>query len=124
MKEPFVEGSKDSSRRRSQRLLLQVTVFIRGVDKAREFTEETRTLVVNAHGGLLTLTTSVERGQSLHMKNKATGEEQACKVAFAGTPTDGVAQVGLEFIEAHPDFWRIAFPPEDWASTASAKRTG
>jgi hypothetical protein len=123
MKEPFIEGSKESAKRRSQRLLLQVTVFIRGVGKGAEFTEETRTLVVNAHGGLLTLTATVQKGQTLHMKNKATGEEQTCKVAYAGTPKDGVAQVGLEFIEPRPDFWRITFPPEDWASSASSKRT-
>jgi hypothetical protein len=123
MKEPFLEGGKESARRRSQRLLLQVTVFIRGGDKGAEFTEETRTLVVNAHGGLLTLTAPVQKGQTLHMKNKATGEEQACTVAYAGNPTNGVAQVGLEFVEPRPDFWRIAFPPEDWASTASTRRT-
>jgi hypothetical protein len=122
MKEPFLEGSKESAKRRSQRLLLQVTVFIRGTGKSGEFTEETRTLVVNAHGALLTLAASVQKGQTLHMKNKATGEEQACRVAYAGTQSDGVAQVGLEFIEPRPDFWRITFPPEDWASTASGRR--
>jgi hypothetical protein len=123
MKEAFLEGSKESAKRRSQRLLLQVTVFIRGQGKDGEFTEETRTLVVNAHGGLLTLYAQVQKGQTLHMKNKATGEEQACKVAYAGTPKDGVSQVGLEFVKPCPDFWRISFPPEDWASSASAKRT-
>lgn len=123
MKEPFIEGSKESAKRRSQRLLLQVTVFIRGEGKEGEFTEETRTLVVNAHGGLLTLYAPVQKGQTLYMKNKATGEEQACNIAYAGTPKDGVAQVGLEFVEPRPDFWRIAFPPEDWASTASTRRT-
>jgi hypothetical protein len=122
MKEPFIDGSKESAKRRSQRLLLQVTVFIRREEPA-EFTEETRTLVVNAHGALVTLAASIQKGQTLYMKNKATGEEQACRVAYAGAQRDGVAQAGLEFIQPAPEFWRINFPPENWASTASGNRT-
>jgi hypothetical protein len=26
------------------------------------------------------------------------------------------AEIGLEFSEPRPTFWRVAFPPEDWSS--------
>jgi hypothetical protein len=31
--------------------------------------------------------------------------------------------VGLEFSDARPSFWRVAFPPEDWTSKHPEART-
>jgi hypothetical protein len=121
MSEPYtMQGGKDASKRRSQRLLLQVTVILRREGK-QEFTEETKTQIVNAHGALVTLEARVRPAETLYMKHKATGEEQACRVAYLGSPASGGAQVGVEFVQPAPQFWRISFPPEDWSSAGPKK---
>lgn len=76
--------------------------------------EETQTLVVNAHGAMVALAAKVIKGQTLRLKNRATQEELVCKVAYMGPATAGKLQVGIDFTSSAPDFWRIAFPPEDW----------
>ena len=106
-------GGPESNRRRSQRVMLGVAIAVRG-DGSGAFQEETKTLIVNAHGALIELGAKVNNGQALWIKNQTTQEEQACKVVFLGQQFRGKSQVGIEFTERCPGFWRIAFPPEDW----------
>lgn len=104
-------------RRRSQRVLMQVSVKIRGNDtEGRKFEEETSTLAINAHGALVLLQARITSGSKIHLQHNGTREEQECHVAFLGPVRSGKAEVGLEFSEARPGFWRVAFPPEDWSS--------
>jgi PilZ domain len=117
------------ARRRSQRVLMQVAIRVRGADAQRQpFEEETETLAINAHGALILLQARVTSGSSVFMKNKRTEEEQECHVAFLGPVREGRSEIGLEFSAPRPAFWRIAFPPEDWnprgpeARTASGSR--
>jgi hypothetical protein len=49
------------------------------------------------------------------MQHKRTQEEQECHVVFLGPVRAGRAEIGLEFSEPRPGFWRVAFPPEDWS---------
>ena len=119
------------ARRRSQRVLVQVGVRIRGKDaQGNPFEEITETLAINAHGALVLLNARVTSGVVLHMKNNKTEEEQECHVAFLGPVRSGKAEIGLEFTSPRPTFWRVAFPPEDWspknpeARTASPIRKG
>jgi hypothetical protein len=121
MKGPLIEAGKDVSKRRSQRLLLQVAVIVRSEGDSGSFKEETHTLVVNAHGALVALATAVENTQTLFVKNKITGEEMACRIAYLGSPSEGKSQVGLEFLQPAPTFWHITFPPEDWGATGASK---
>ena len=109
-------GGSESSRRRSQRVIVSVpvTVSSEGGNKDRSFSEETQTLVVNAHGAMVALAAKVDRGQTLQLKNRATQENLLCKVVYMGPATGGKNQVGIDFTSSSPDFWRIAFPPEDW----------
>ena len=103
-------------RRRSQRVLMQVSVRIRGNDtEGRKFEEETSTLAINAHGALILLQARITSGSRIHLQHNGTKEEQECHVAFLGPVRSGKAEVGLEFSEARPGFWRVAFPPEDWS---------
>lgn len=118
------------ARRRSQRVLMQVGVRLRGKDaQGKDFEESTETLAINAHGGLVLLTARVTSGSVVHMKHNKTEEEQECHVAFLGPVRGGKAEIGLEFSVPRPTFWRVAFPPEDWspkspeARTASSTRT-
>jgi hypothetical protein len=102
-------------RRRSQRVLMQVTVRVRGKDaQGNPFEEETETLAINAHGALILVNARVTSGSTMLMQHKRTQEEQECHVVFLGPVRAGKAEIGLEFSEARPAFWRVAFPPEDW----------
>jgi hypothetical protein len=114
---PIQGGGQQSNRRRSQRVILTMSITIRGEagsTKEAPFVEDTHTLVVNLHGALIVLAGKVTKGQRLRMINRATQEEQVCRVASITTVPDGKTQVGVEFLQPSPDFWRISFPPEDW----------
>jgi PilZ domain len=104
-------------RRRSQRVLMQVPVRVRGKDaQGHAFEEETETLAINAHGALILVNARVTSGSKIMVQHKRTQEEQECHVVFLGPVRGGKAEVGLEFSEPRPAFWRVAFPPEDWSS--------
>ncbi len=111
-------------RRRSQRVLMQVGVRIRG-DNAEggSFEEETSTLAINAHGALILLQARITSGSRVHMQHKGTQQEQECHVVFLGPVRSGKAEVGLEFSSPCPTFWRVAFPPEDWSPKHPEART-
>jgi hypothetical protein len=78
------------------------------------FQEKTKTITVNANGCLVLLAAKVKRGQKLIISNPQTQEELPCTVIFQGDYNSGRSEVGLEFSEPSPKFWRIAFPPTDW----------
>jgi hypothetical protein len=91
-----------------------VTVSSESGTKDPAFSEDTQTLVVNVHGAMVALAAKVVRGQMLRLRNLATQQDVACKVVYLGPTTGGRVQVGIDFTSTSPDFWRIAFPPEDW----------
>jgi len=97
------------------RVLLSVPILVTGKStKQQEFHEETRTLVVNAHGALISLAAPVAAGQQITLSNKATKESRECRVVYLGTPHAGKVQMGVEFVKPSPSFWQIDFPPDDW----------
>jgi hypothetical protein len=97
------------------RVLLSVPILITGISpKKEEFAEETRTLVVNAHGALISLTTPVAAGQIVIVSNKATQQSHECRIVYLGNAQAGKTQMGIEFIKPAPTFWQIDFPPDDW----------
>jgi hypothetical protein len=105
-----------NKKRRSQRIVLSVSVVAyRSQKQGLAFSEGTRTLVVNAHGALISLTAKVAVDQPLLLKNALTGEEQECRVVFTQKKEMGSTEVGIEFRDPAPGFWHIAFPPIDWA---------
>lgn len=112
------------SRRRSQRVLMQVLVRIRGEDaQGHKIEEETETLAINAHGALVLLNSRLTSGSKVLLQHKRTSEEQECHVAFLGPVRNGKAEIGLEFSAPRPGFWRVAFPPEDWTPRHPEART-
>lgn len=109
------ELTLDKGRRRSLRVLLSVPVTIRSANSSTSaLEEETKTLVVNAHGALIQLSQDFKANQKVTMTHKGTGETQACRIVYIGPMQGGKAQVGIEFAKASPKFWQISFPPEDW----------
>ena len=116
--------SNAGARRRSQRVLMQVSVRLRGIDtQGRSFDEEADTLAINAHGALVLLQARVTSGSLLTLRNNTTKEEQECSVVFLGPVRGSKAEIGLEFSARRPQFWRVAFPPEDWSPRNPEART-
>jgi hypothetical protein len=107
---------KYANQRRSQRVMLSIRILVSGIRiGGQSFSEETLTSVVNAHGALILLGENVSNGQSLTIRNVKSGEELQGEVVDVGAEQAGKFEVGVEFLEASPRFWRIAFPPEDWS---------
>ena len=107
----------DPGRRRSMRVLLSVPIVVKGKNPSgQQFEEETRTLVVNAHGALISLKVPVAPGQHLTMSNRATQQSVQCRVVYLGAQQAGKTQMGIEFESPSPSFWQIDFPPEDWVA--------
>lgn len=107
------------NRRRSQRVLLRmpIQVIVRGTG-TRHVSEDTFTSSVNAHGALIYLSQNVEAGQKIIIKSMQTEEEQFVRVVRSNPVPEGKFEVAIEFLRPAPKFWRIAFPPDDWAPHA------
>jgi len=116
--------NKYTNQRRSQRVMLALRILVGGgrLDGKR-FSEETVTSVVNAHGALILLAEKVLLGQTVSVRNIKSNEELQAEVVDVGSVQEGKTEVGIEFTEAAPRFWRVAFPPEDWSPRSpEAKR--
>jgi hypothetical protein len=101
--------------RRSKRVILDVPLVICGeaADK-RPFQEETFTVTVSAHGGLVVLENQVALGQKVVLMNPKNWDECEGTIAFLGPPYSGFATVGIQFAQPAPEFWAISSPPADW----------
>lgn len=105
----------DPGRRRSMRVLLSVPIVVSGKNaENKAFTEDARTLVVNAHGALIALATHLLTNQIVEVANKATKQSLDCRVVHVGNAQGGKMQLGIEFVKVSPGFWQIDFPPDDW----------
>jgi hypothetical protein len=86
--------------------------------------ENTKTVIVNAHGALILLRTPVTMGELLTVTNANTEEQLSCRVVdISSNSESGMTEVGMEFIEPAPKFWRVSFPPLNWTPRSpEAKR--
>jgi hypothetical protein len=76
-------------------LQIPVTVLAETTDRA-QVQEETHTLVVNAHGGLLKLKMELLAGQPIVLVNPQSGMEQSCRVVpFAEVLASCISARGL-----------------------------
>jgi hypothetical protein len=98
---------QEPDRRRSERMVLRVPVLVFGEAINEEpFFEETTTLEVNAHGGLLNLTARVKTGQRLSLVNRHSRKEQKCHVVRVGRQHPKKTDVAVEFAQPVRDFWQ------------------
>ena len=110
-----VTAPNPANRRRSERVMLQVPVVVQARTRdGKEVREETQTVAVNAHGGLLKLRMEVKAGQPILLINERTKMQQGCRVVRVETSAAGVSAVAFEFDQPAPQFWPIVFPPADW----------
>src|SRR6202521_5102240 len=110
-----VEGAVEiPDRRRSRRWSLDVSVYVYGYGPGKEpFHEEAHTLHVNANGALLLLSVPIRKGQTLHLTNNLTQQEQDCLVVFLGPKRSRTVEAGVAFPLTNPDFWQIPTSPKD-----------
>ncbi len=99
--------------------MLQVPVIVQSKTREGEdVRENTQTVVVNAHGGLLKLQTEVKVGQPILLINERAKVEQGCHVVRVERFEAGHSAVAFEFDQPAPHFWPIVFPPSDWGARA------
>jgi len=97
------------------RVLLSIPIQVSGQSlDGQDFKEETRTLVVNAHGALIALASAVAAGQSVQLTNRSTRDSRECNIVYLGNASGGKIQMGIEFVEPSSTFWHVDFPPDDW----------
>jgi hypothetical protein len=112
-----------SSERRSSRVFTRIPVRATGQDvEGRKFKENSQTIVINAHGGLLYLHESLVLGADLVLINPVTEEEQECRIVYLGDTSDKGTRVGVEFSSPCPHFWGVEFAPQDWPSRPSTRQ--
>ena len=93
-------------RRSTKRFLANTPVLAYGYGATDEpFHERTEALSVNASGGLITLTTAVNPGQTLLLINEANLKEERCVVVRqVSTHLNGI-DIAVKFQQPVPDFW-------------------
>jgi hypothetical protein len=101
------------------RILLSVPISVSGKIQSADFAENTRTLVVNAHGALVSLAAGVQVSQIVVVTHKESGQSRECRMIYMGSVQAGKSHVGLEFLDPSPGFWQIDFPPDDWVAAKS-----
>ncbi len=112
-----------SSQRRSSRVFTRISVRAQGkTNDGRKFRENSHTVVVNAHGGLIYLQQDLEMGAELILINPITEEEQECRVVYLGDTSDKGTRIGVEFLSPSPHFWGVEFAQSDWTGPAPQKR--
>ena len=115
--ETKVTDQNPANRRRSERVMLQVPVAVQAKTRdGKDVRENTQTVIVNAHGGLLKLRMEVKVGQPILLINERSKAQQGCHVVRVETSEAGLSAVAFEFDRPAPQFWPIVFPPADWGA--------
>jgi hypothetical protein len=110
-----------ANRRRSERVMLRITVLVIAENEERkQIQEEAHTQVVNAHGGLLKMKEHLHVGQPLLLRNPRNKIEMSCRVVATEEAGLEYYNVAFEFDRPAPNFWPVVFPPTDWNAARSA----
>jgi hypothetical protein len=117
----FVNASDESTdvtnKRRSERVVLIVPIQLSvKLDDGRTASEEARTQVVNAHGGLLKARLQLVAGEEFLLTNPKTSVSARCRVVRTEQKEPPDLLIAFQFEKPEPTFWPIVFPPKDWAT--------
>jgi len=109
------------TRRRSQRVALQLEVLVKVLTAGRESRQvQAFTSPVNAHGGLLEASLTVTADQKFTLVNPKTGQTVGCRVVRVETGSPEGFAIAFEFEQQDARFWPITFPPQDWDANEPA----
>jgi hypothetical protein len=103
--------------RRSERLRMTIPLEVCTTEEDRLVREFTNTLIVNAHGALISVAMPLAEGQGVRVTNIRTLKEIAGDVVSIGPIADGKRHVAIRFRQRSTYFWGISSPPEDWNAT-------
>ena len=96
-------------RRSTRRFLANAPVLVYGYGAADDpFHERAEALSVNAGGGLITVTTAVNPGQTLLLINEVNLKEEKCTVVRQVSTCLDRAGIVVKFPQPVPDFWDTA----------------
>jgi hypothetical protein len=114
----------DFSSLQTKKISMAVPVFIYGCnDDGDPFQERTRTLVVDASGGLIELESPVVIGLRVLAVNENTDENVECSVVVSKKTNCGKPEVRIAFDKPSPNFWGIEFSSEE-RNTEQTKNAG
>ena len=114
---------------RANALSLEVPVKVHGsrvseaargaAPHSEPFEEETGTMIVFPHGGVLRMSTAVTASQMLVVTNLKTRQDAICRVVKVRTFSNTQGYVEVEFTHQQPGYWGVHFPSEGPAQTAA-----
>jgi TonB family protein len=107
---------------RADALSLEVPVKVHGsrvsevargaAPHSEPFEEETGTMIVFPHGGVLRMSTAVTASQMLVVTNLKTRQDAICRVVKVRTFSNMQGYVEVEFTHQQPGYWGVHFPSE------------
>lgn len=91
----------------------KVTEAVRGVPPRTEpFEEQSSSMIVFPHGGVLRMATQVNVGQMLVLTNLKTRQDAICRVVKVRTYSSSSSYVEVEFTHKQPGYWGVYFESE------------
>ena len=99
----------------------KVTEVVRGATPQTEpFEEETSSMIVFPHGGVLRMSTSVNAGQMLVLTNLKSRQDAICRVVKVRSYSNSSSYVEVEFTHRQPGFWGVYFESDAIAAATPA----
>ncbi len=93
-------------RRVTRRIQVQIPLSVQGQGpRAAPFSEDTRTISINANGGLMSLLMPVLPGQRLLVTNHGNERTEEALVVWAKPRSPSGMNIGFRFSAAMPQFW-------------------
>jgi hypothetical protein len=118
-----VSASPHAENRRAPRSKVHIPVFVYGHNASEApFHEDAYSAVVSESGALLIMTTPVAIGDKLLLTNKATEDQQECRVASLSRRNGPTIEVGVEFSAPASEFWHLTAPPRSAESVPEAQK--
>ncbi len=104
------------TRRRSQRVILSIPVTVTGRLHRANSAKIPQTLVINAHGALIVPAAKIAQGQQVAGQEPRAPRSSKPAAWFTWVPRSMEKPSSVWSLpQPAPNFWHIAFPPEDWA---------
>lgn len=106
-------SQSERDRRRSERILLTIPIIVEGVEpNGKEFSETTRTLVINRQGARILLSRRVTAGSLLQIKLVSANRQAKFRVIGPTRPvSEEGGEWGVECVDKSANLWGIGFPP-------------
>lgn len=101
-------------RRRSQRVIIRVSITLELVKAGKEIKVSATTVAVNVHGAMVLSSRPLDAQTRLVVVNERTHERAGARVTRPPRESPEGFLVPIEFDKPAPGFWQIMFPPANW----------